>query len=96
MTYVLRRELVSQIAEVQSPSMAEDATQPIVMGKLIQDLSCIDNLCRDDGSGKYKEERRICSDFDKIYLLGDGYTLVLIAIMGNARRLKEVGNERIS
>ena len=48
MTHGSRRELVSQIAGVESTRMALDAVQARVMGKLIRDPSYMDNLWKDD------------------------------------------------
>ena len=95
-TYGSRRELVSQIAGVESPRMALDAAQARVMGKLIGDPSYMDDLWKDDGSGRCIEEGRTWDDFDDPYLMNDKYTSVLTAIMGKAGRIRKEGNKRIS
>ena len=53
-----RRELVSQITRVESPRLSIDAVQARVMGKLIRDPSYIDDLWKDNGSGRCIEEGR--------------------------------------
>ena len=57
-THESRRELVSQIAGVESPRMALDAAQARVMRKLMRDPLYMDNLWKDDGSGRCIEDRR--------------------------------------
>ena len=91
-----RRELVSQIAEVESPRMALDTVQARVMGKLMRDPSYIDDLWKADGSRRCLEEGRTLDDFDDAYLGNDKYTSVLTVIMGKAGKVREEGNERIS
>ena len=76
--------------------MALDLAQARVMGKLMRDLSYMDDLWRNDGSGKYIEEERTCDNFDDAYLADDKYSSVLMAIMGKAGRIRKEVNERIS
>ena len=66
------------------------------MGKLMRDHSYMDDLWKDDGSGRCMEDGRTWDDCDEAYLLDDGYTSVLTAIMGKAGRVREEGNKRIS
>ena len=75
--------------------MALDIAQARMMRKLIRDPSYIDDLRKDDGSGRCLEERRMWSDLYDAYLLEDKYTSVLTAIMGKAGRLREEGNQKI-
>ena len=42
------------------------------------------------------EESRTWNDFDEDYLLHDSYTLVLMAIVGKAGKVREEGNQSIS
>ena len=53
-----KRDLVSQIAGVESPRMALDAAQARVMGKIMRDSLYMDDLCKDDGSERSIEEGR--------------------------------------
>ena len=95
-THGSRRELVSQIAGVESLRMALDAAQARVMEKVMRDPSYIDDLWKDDGSGRCIEEGRTWDDINNAYLVDDKYTSVLTAIMGKAGKIREEGNERIS
>ena len=94
-THRAKRELVSQIAVVESPRMALDAAQARVIGKLIRDPSYMDDLWKDDRSGRCVEEERTWDNFDKLYLLYNKYTSVLTTIMGKAGRVREKGKEKI-
>ena len=96
MTHGSRKELVSQIVGIESLRLALDAAQARVMGKLMRDSLCIDDLWKDDGSERCIEECRTWDDFDDAYLMDDKYTIVLTVIMGKAGKIREEGNERIS
>ena len=52
-------KLVNQIAGVKIPRMAQDAAQARVMGKLMRNPSYMNDLWKDDGSGRCIEEGRI-------------------------------------
>ena len=95
-TYESRRELVSQIAAVETLRMALDVVQARVLEKLMRDLSYMDDLWKDDRSGRCIEEGRLWDDFDKPYLMDDKYTSVLMAIIGKAGRVREERYEKIS
>ena len=58
-----KKELVSQIAGVESPRMALDAAQARLMGKIIRDTTALGDLMFDDGSGRNTETRREWDDF---------------------------------
>ena len=73
-----------------------DTAQARVMGKLMRDPSYMNDLWKDDGSGRCLEEGRTWDDFDDAYLLDNKYTSVLTAIMGKAGKIREDRNERIS
>ena len=55
----------------------------------------MDDLWKDDGSGRCIEEGRTWDDFNDSYLVDDKYTSVLIVILGKAGRVKAERNERI-
>ena len=76
--------------------MALDVVQARVLEKLMRDLSYMDDLWKDDRSGRCIEEGRLWDDFDKPYLMDDKYTSVLTGIMGKEAIVIEEGNEKIS
>ena len=58
-THGSKRELVSQIAGAESPKMALDITQARTIGKLRRDPLYMNELWKDDGSGRYiKKDRK--------------------------------------
>jgi len=58
-------ELVSQIAGVESLSMALDAAQARLMGKIMRDTTVLEDLIFDDGTGRNEEAGREWDDFGK-------------------------------
>lgn len=64
--------------------MALDVAQAAVMGKIMRDPSYMNDLWKNDRSGRCIEEGRQWDDFNDTYLVDNKYTSVLIAIMGQA------------
>jgi len=96
-THGSKKELVSQIAGVESPRMALDAAQARLMGKIMRDTTALGDLMFEDGSGRNTEAGREWDDFGQEYTVGpDGFTSVLTAIQSKAGVLKEEGHEKIS
>jgi len=88
-THGSRRELVSQIAGVESPRMALDAAQARVMAKMMGDQTAM------EGIWGVAEEGRQWDDFDEPYPNKDGFTSVFTRIQSTAGILMEEGNERL-
>ena len=76
--------------------MVLDAAQVRTMDKSIRDPSYMDDLWKDDRSGRCIEEGSKWNNFDDVYLTDNMYMLVLTAIMRKAGRIREEGNKRIS
>jgi len=62
-THGSKKELVSQIAGVESPRMALDAAQARLMGKIMRDTTALGDLMFEDGSGRNTEAGREWDDF---------------------------------
>jgi len=88
-THGSKMELVSQIAGVESPTMALYTAQARVMGKVMWDTTAMGDLIFDDGAGRNVEDGREGDDFGQEYMVGpDGFTLVLTAIQSKAGILR--------
>ena len=73
------RELVSQIAGVESTRMALDAAHVKVIEKLRRDCSYMYNIWKDNGRRRSMQEGRTWDDFYMAYLVNNGYMSIIKA-----------------
>ena len=95
-THSFRRELVSQIVEVESVRIVLDSAQAEVIRKLMRDPSYMNDLWKDNRSGRCMKDKRIYNNFNKAYFPNDRYVSVLTAIIGKAGRLSKKESKKIS
>ena len=76
--------------------MLLNVAQVRVMGKIMRYLSYMDDLWKNNGSGRCTEESRVWNDFEEPHLLDDRYNSVLTVIMAKAGKIRKEGKERIS